>query len=64
MALTTATRDRTSLPDRTTLGAIVRAAVDRASACPCGQALESCAAPYCPRCGIRVVARRRSEWSS
>jgi hypothetical protein len=57
MAITTATRSRTSLPDRT-LGAVVRATVDQAASCPCGQALEAGHPRYCPRCGVRVVARR------
>lgn len=75
MALITATRTRTSLPDRTKLGAVVRATVDHPSTCACGQALDAGLARSCPRCGIRVKAKvsslpisrslpYRAEWST
>jgi len=75
MDVRSANRSRTRLSDRTTLGAIVRATVDQYSACGCGQALDTWHARCCPRCGVRVVARRplgpssprspsRAEWST
>lgn len=58
MDVTSANRSRTRLPDRTNLGEIVRATVDKHSTCACGQALDACHAQCCPRCGVRVVAKR------
>jgi hypothetical protein len=58
MAVRTANRSRTRLPDRTNLGEIVRATVDTQSTCACGQALDACHARCCPRCGVRAVATR------
>jgi hypothetical protein len=57
MALTTENRSRISLNDRAKLGSVVRATVDRSSACACGQALDPSRTSSCPRCGIRVVAK-------
>ena len=56
MAVSSANRSRTRLPDRTNLGEIVRATVDKHSTCACGQALDACHARCCPRCGVRIVA--------
>lgn len=42
MASTTASRSRNSMPERTSLGAIVRAMVDPLPTCWCGQALDAC----------------------
>ena len=58
MAVKSANRSRTRLPDRTNLGEIVRARVDQHSTCACGQALDACRARCCPRCGVRVLAKR------
>jgi hypothetical protein len=57
MTATTASRSRTSMPRRTSPGAIVRATVDQLPTCCCGQALETWPARHCPRCGVRVGAR-------
>ena len=58
MDVRSANRSRTRPPDRTNLGEIVRATVDKHSACGCGQALDTCHARCCPRCGVPVVAKR------
>ena len=56
MAAKTANRSRFPLPDHTDLAVCVRAAVAALPTCACGQALDTCHARCCPRCGIRVVA--------
>ena len=55
MAVKTTNRSR-SQPDRTHLGAVVRATVDALPTCACGQALDTSHTRCCPRCGVRIEA--------
>jgi hypothetical protein len=56
MAVKTANRSRFPQADRTDLAQSARAAVAALPTCACGQALDTCRARCCPRCGIRVAA--------
>jgi hypothetical protein len=54
-ATTTASRRREPVPDHGPAACIcARAEVLRT--CDCGQALDACRTPSCPRCGARVSA--------
>jgi hypothetical protein len=55
MGTTTASRRRNSLPDRA-LTARRCVTAERPASCECGQALDTCPARSCPRCGAHVVA--------
>ena len=56
MTVRTANRSRFPQPDRTDVAESARAAVAALPTCACGQALDTCRARCCPRCGIRVAA--------